>query len=317
MTGWSGDGAPGNGSLREFANGAVTQHFTKSLNRIPGTDFRLPTAHQLDAMEAFQLSLGRSTDFDLTKITFNDANVAEGERLFVEGGTNPNAGGRCANCHANAGAIAPNGQNRNFTTNVEDDLTHPARLEEDFPFDGGFGQAPTNPNGSIGNQAFNLAPVVEAADTPPFFHNNLKDTLQGVMDFYNGDVFNTPRAPTAQFDFIPAQDAQIVGFMRGINTLQNIDVARRALKEIKDNKKGNPRPETDRRLQTAFEEIDDAVRVLTEGGIFGTAKNRLIVARNLVSQAQLSNDPAQRQSLVQSAIAEIDTARGMVATVTP
>ena len=63
MTGWSGDGAPGTGSLREFAIGAVTQHFTKTLARTAGRDFRLPTEHQLDAMEAFQLSLGRSCGF--------------------------------------------------------------------------------------------------------------------------------------------------------------------------------------------------------------------------------------------------------------
>ena len=30
-TGWSGDGAPGDGSLRSFATGAVIQHFTQSL----------------------------------------------------------------------------------------------------------------------------------------------------------------------------------------------------------------------------------------------------------------------------------------------
>ena len=42
-TGWGGDGAPGTGTLREFAMGAVTQHFTKRLNRVPGVDFRLPT----------------------------------------------------------------------------------------------------------------------------------------------------------------------------------------------------------------------------------------------------------------------------------
>ena len=42
-TGWSGDGAPGDGSLRSFAVGAVIQHFTKTLNRVAGVDFRLPT----------------------------------------------------------------------------------------------------------------------------------------------------------------------------------------------------------------------------------------------------------------------------------
>ena len=58
-TGWSGDGQPlelpggvtTGGSLREFAVGAVFQHFTKTLNRMPGVDFRLPTEEELDANE--------------------------------------------------------------------------------------------------------------------------------------------------------------------------------------------------------------------------------------------------------------------------
>ena len=64
-TGWSGDGSPGDGSLRSFATGAVIQHFTKTTNRIAGMDFRLPTDDELDAMEAFQLSLGRQTELSL------------------------------------------------------------------------------------------------------------------------------------------------------------------------------------------------------------------------------------------------------------
>ena len=72
MTGWSGDGAPLTGSLRDFAVGAVTQHFTKRLNRIKGQDFRLPRERELDAMEAFQLSLGRNSEFNLSTTTFRD-----------------------------------------------------------------------------------------------------------------------------------------------------------------------------------------------------------------------------------------------------
>ena len=64
-TGWSGDGAPGDGSLRSFATGAVIQHFTKTLDRIAGIDFRLPTPDELDALEAFQLSLGRQSELSL------------------------------------------------------------------------------------------------------------------------------------------------------------------------------------------------------------------------------------------------------------
>ncbi|HTV18250.1 MAG TPA: hypothetical protein VMG12_06255, partial [Polyangiaceae bacterium] len=47
-TGWSGDGAPGNGTLREFLTGAVEQHFPKTLARVAGVDFRVPTSQELD-----------------------------------------------------------------------------------------------------------------------------------------------------------------------------------------------------------------------------------------------------------------------------
>ena len=63
--GWSGDGAAGDGSLRSFATGAVIQHFTKTLDRVAGVDFRLPTPDELDAMEAFQFSLGRQSELSL------------------------------------------------------------------------------------------------------------------------------------------------------------------------------------------------------------------------------------------------------------
>ena len=184
MTGWSGDGAPATGSLREFAIGAVTQHFTKRLNRVPGTDFKLPKEHQLDAMEAFQLSLGRHKDFDLTKITFKPTiiDLNAGEDRFVLGDANldPATTGTCNFCHSNGGANALTalGVNRNFNTNVED-RPHPARTPaQPFPNDGGFGKTPAGPNGAFGNRMFNTAPVVEAADTAPFFHNN----VEGIID---------------------------------------------------------------------------------------------------------------------------------------
>jgi cytochrome c peroxidase len=322
MTGWSGDGAPRSGSLRDFAIGAVTQHFTKRLNRVEGTDFTLPKEHQLDAMEVFQLSLGRSTDFDLTKITFTDANVVNGQSLFVNGlnpnGNNGLAGGKCAGCHNNGGALLA-GQNRNINTNVED-AVHPARSVQNFPIDGGFGRN-NNGDGTFGNRTFNLASVVEAADTAPFFHNNLKSTLEGVLDFYNSDDFNNPRALTAQFDFDQTQREQIADFMRGLNTLQNIDVAQRELQEILDNN-SDPQQEQATRLQTAFEETDDAIKVLTDptnpgGNLFTEAKDRLVEARNLISQAQVTGNSGQKRALIQQAITKLEAARPLVATVAP
>jgi cytochrome c peroxidase len=315
MTGWSGDGAPGTGSLREFAIGAVTQHFTKRLARVAGRDFILPTEHQLDAMEAFQLSLGRAADFDLSKITFLDQNVQTGRTLFVSGTGNPDAAGTCGFCHVNGGALSINNQNRNFNTNVEG-MTHPARSVENFPADGGFGQA-ANGNGTFGDHSFNIASVVEAADTAPFFHNNVVNTLEDVVEFYSGPAFNGPNVPpSARFDFTPVQIEQIADFMRALNVLQDIDVARRELREIIANRR-DPRREQDTRLLTAYEETGDSISVLKQGGIFPAAVTHLVAARTLVAQAQRAATAAQRRILIPLAITKLVQARNAMATGAP
>jgi hypothetical protein len=315
MTGWSGDGAPGAGSLRDFATGAVTQHFTKDLARVVGRDFRLPKDKELDAMEAFQLSLGRSAEFDIANLNFTDAGANNGKTLFING----NGGGTCAACHSNAGAntsFAPQA-NLNINTNVEDAPNHPARQPPfaPFPEDGGFGKS-LNSNGTFGNLTFNIASVVEAADTPPFFHNNLVDTLENVVEFYESTAFNNPRAANAQFNFTVAQRNDIADFMRGINGLQNVDVAKRELQEILSNQ-GDPRQEQDTRLLTAFEEANDTITVFVDGGegpsIFQVAITRLNEARNLISQALQTSNASQRRTLIQQAINKLNLARGNIA----
>ena len=314
MTGWSGDGAPGAGSLRDFAVGAVTQHFTRSLNRVAGVDFVLPNDQQLDALEAFQLSLGRSTDFDLGKVSFADANVAAGQALFINGTGSPTAGGRCSGCHGNGGALAGNGQNRNFNTNVED-VVHPAQGVQAFPHDGGFGQT-LNAAGTFGDRTFNTPPVVEAADTAPFFHNNVVSTLEGVVQFYAGPEFNTPRAAGARFSFTPAQVSQIANFMRGLNTLQNIIEVRRSLNGVMA-LTGNPQPQVQGGLQLAASNTGDAIRVLGEGGIFPLAVPHLNQAQSLIAQARAANNANTRAPFINQALAELDAAQALVATIAP
>ena len=119
--------------------------------------------------------------------------------------TNPNVGGTCNFCHTNGGANAGTlqNENRNFNTNVEDRL-HPARTQvQNFPKDGGFGRT-DNGDGTFGNRTFNTASVVEAADTAPFFHNNvegvlpnnvidIRQSLENAVRFYTGPEFNNPR----------------------------------------------------------------------------------------------------------------------------
>ena len=183
---------------------------------------------------------------------------------------------------------------------------------QNFPHDGGFGRT-DNGDGTFGNRAFNTASVVEAADTAPFFHNNVVSTLEGVVEFYSGPEFNTPRAPAARFNFNQTQRDQIADFMRAVNTLQNIDVAARGAGEILAIN-GNPKKEQDTRLQTAFEETQDTIDVLDDGGIFPSAVPHLTAARQLIAQAQQTNNPNDRRNLIQQAITELDGARDAVAT---
>jgi cytochrome c peroxidase len=189
------------------------------LNRIAGQDFRLPTNAELDAMEAFQLSLGRQTDLNLAAMHFGnsgpavgDDDVNAGKSLFLDGvdgvgGTAPT----CSACHRNAGATDFTGFNGNVQTNVAM-LVTPARefAREpgddllDLPGDGGFDAAPEFDQ-SIdgldvtyrGNKTMNVPPLVEAADTAPFFHNNAVDTIEQAIAFYTTDTFSTD--PTRQF----------------------------------------------------------------------------------------------------------------------
>jgi mono/diheme cytochrome c family protein len=98
QTGWSGDGAPGDRSLRSFATGAVIQHFTKTVNRVPGVDFRLPTDTELDALDAFQLALGRQEELALP-LRLRSTVALRGQAIFNSG-----TEGKCSACHFNAGA---------------------------------------------------------------------------------------------------------------------------------------------------------------------------------------------------------------------
>jgi len=186
MTGWSGDGAPGGGRLRDFSTGAVIQHATKTLDRQEGVDFRLPTDAELDALEAFMLSLGRQQDLNLQTLRLTDANAERGRVLFItedsQGGTVRAA--KCNICHGNAGALTIAGVNVNFKTGVEN-MPHPADVPGQVPprdlqvrpRDGGFGKQLNASTGGFGDGSFNTQSLVEAADTAPYFHHNGATTL--------------------------------------------------------------------------------------------------------------------------------------------
>ena len=85
-TGWSGDGAPGAGALRDFQTGAIIQHYTRSLDRVAGADFRLAAPVELDAIDQFMRRLGRMNDLDLATVTMTDARAEAGCTVFLTTG---------------------------------------------------------------------------------------------------------------------------------------------------------------------------------------------------------------------------------------
>ncbi len=290
-TGWSGDGSPGSGTLREFAIGAVTQHFPQTLARVAGSDFVLPTDAELDAMEAFQLFLGRQTELDLSSLALQGEVPARGQEIFLAadtvGGTV--AAGKCNICHANAGAnFLPTGgvDNRNFNTGVEALADQPADLIDpaNNPPDGGFGQAP-NPTGGFGDGTFNTPVLVEAADTGPFFHNNSVETIEGSVAFYNSDAF--ANSPSGQLlvnldsagigiDLEATQVVAVAAFLRVINALENNRSASETAEFVLD---VNDFSNASSLLGIATAEVEDAIEVLDGGGLHPQAVKDLKAAK--------------------------------------
>jgi hypothetical protein len=336
-TGWSGDGAPSGkftlgdgtpheakGLLRDFPIGAVIQHFTKTLLRRPGIDFRLPTNAELDAMNAFMRSTGRRADLNLAgpgALSLKGDIPREGQRIFNNGGAGfpggrgippgtANGAGKCFFCHFNAGAsdfFFPD-QNANFNTNVEQLPSQPADLVipvQKNPADGGFGTG-TPPPGvfGLGDGTFNTPVLVEAADTGPFFHSNVVNTIEEAVNFYNSDQFNNPPGfggvANVQINLQATEVAAVAAFLRVLNALENIRSAieietraRNALKLI----------DSVDLLKLSISELQDAVDVLHGGGLHPEAQQKLRRAIELDQQALTTNSRSARQALIDQALA--------------
>jgi len=307
QTGWSGDGSPGDGSLRSFAVGAVIQHFPLTTNRIAGVDFRLPTDAELDALEAFQLSLGRQTELSLP-LPLKGTVAARGQEIFMD-----RTMGKCNACHFNAGANGDPGLfgadagNLNFNTGVEALPDQPADLTGELvPDDDGLG--------SPGTGEFNTPTVVEAADTGPFFHNNSVETIEAAVAFYNGNAFNS--SPAGQLiigatgsgiNLDATQVVAVAAFLRVINALENVRASSSLLDDAYPDFAISPERQTTLLRRATFE-AEDAVQVLTGASLHPQAARDLRAALTRIERAiELSG--ASRKEQVDDARSELTRAQ--------
>ena len=317
--GWGNDGAP----LRDFAIVAIAQHATKTLNRKPGTDFRPPTDEELDALAAYQLALGRQEDFDLKSLSLKSTQATTGKTLFLDTGNIAEPGHKnCNACHFNAGGttgISLNGSTPNFSPRLDGNargfnMASPTNVNETdgakalhLPRDGGFGLLPT-PLGGFGNFAdipaglvpieeFNSPPLVEAADTAPFFHNNTVADLESAVAFYGTSAFKD--APFSiggpnGIIFVKISDKPsdpevqaIAAFLRVLNSLENI----RSANSLVSRAKGMALDDDARDLAAlASAETNDALSVLQTGALAKSAEPSILLARANLFAAKVTVD---------------------------
>ncbi|HWZ90101.1 MAG TPA: hypothetical protein VNW92_14660 [Polyangiaceae bacterium] len=307
--GWGGDGAPGSGSLHEFAFGAIMQHLTKRLNRVPGTDFRIPTQAELDALEAFQLSTGRQHSPDVTRLGFRDATAQRGQALA----TSQTAGGKCSSCHFELQANAPN-LNENFNIGTDERVS-------DLPADDGFRQPLQTPiaqfvpnTGVPGVKLFNVAPLIEAADTAPFFHNNSAATIEDAVAHYTSSFFaNSPgSALVGGISLTNAQVQDIANFLRELNALENVRQVRKRMQFVHDNRSsGNTTI-----LITAQRDAEDAIADLSTKSLNLAAQNDLANVRQTLVIAEAQPD-ANRPAFLDNGLVYLDLAENELLTANP
>ena len=339
-TGWSGDGAPGDGSLRSFLTGAVTQHYPKTLARVPGVDFRLPSSLELDLVNEFQLALGRLNDLDLTQVNIFDPVANQGRQAFMD----PQRG-RCNVCHFNAGANSEDTRkNRNFDTGnraIIGGIGIGTRPDGGPMFDAGFGGGlgapnfdvfnfdPTTPGfpNSFGDGRFNTPPLIEAADTPPFFHNNQDNSrdIEEAVFFYLGPfpftISPAARELEARFgspiQFSTEDGFAIARFLRVLNIAFNLDTAKQRLDAVMTlvNRFHDTRADIQIKLiRLAEAEIDDALGVIqsprTAQPFLPVSVDRLGLAKAEIALALAPGATWQtRQSRVSVAISRVLNAR--------
>ena len=203
-------------TISEFDFGAVAQHFTKNtggdpgnITRVPGLDFRLPTQQELDALEAFQLSIfvPRRQEFDLERFLTTDAQRRGRDLFFGEA--------KCSECHGGTvlseASLALGGGNQAFNTGV-------ANLPINAGANGGFGPLPLEAGGA---REFSTPPLFNVKNTAPFFHDNSVETLRETVAFYDSVQFNQspaadPVTGAGPIGLTEAQTDDLVAFLEAL-----------------------------------------------------------------------------------------------------
>jgi hypothetical protein len=326
------------------------QHAPRTLTRTPGFDFRVPTDEELDALVAYQLPLGRQEDFSLPSLELKSSLASTGKTLYLDSGNLFEPGHKnCNACHFNGGGTAgmsfnsqtpgfpdadgsPRGFNVGFTTSVND---IPLALALGLPRDGGFGVLLTA-FGSFGNtedlpppfgrlelEEFNTPPVVESADTGPFFHNHTVKDLESAVAFYGTQPFQTSipgrlaLPVTISADPNDPEVQAIAAFLRVLNALENV---RSSINVAERGRRMTSAADKRELAGLSLAETIDAMQVLSEGSLAThtepgilSARVRLLAARLALEAARHLGTPQSIDHLLEAAARHLRAARSALA----
>jgi len=186
---------------------------------------------------------------------------------------------------------------------------------------------------AFGDGTFSPPPLIEAADTAPFFHNAFRfltrfpDDIDEAVNFYRlpNDSFGKSQGGKfleARFGSPLVLDgtdaAHIARFLRALNGAFNLDIAKQRLDATKTlvGRFGDSGADIQRRLmELAVVEVDDALEVLPQDGdLYPGVRERLVEAKNEVAQGLSATTSGQRQTRITNALARIATGRAQFGT---
>ena len=203
--------------LQVFTLDAVRQHFPRTLARAtdgPDPDFRMPTADELSAMDAFQ----RAQEFP----TGNDPNKFNLDRFVTtpaqQRGRNVFFGvGRCSFCHGGTVLATTTvsilgkgvGVNASFNTGVASQGINAAGVDN----------LPCEPAGACNTREFSVPSLMNINNLGPFFHDNSAATLRDAILFYSSAQFaQSPAGRNIGIIVLstPSMD-DLIAFLEGIS----------------------------------------------------------------------------------------------------
>jgi hypothetical protein len=153
----------------------------------------------------------------------------------------------------------------------------------------------------FGDGSMNTPSLIEAADTPPFFHNNSAATLEEAIEFYTSRTFAQSPAGDfgGAFDLDEGQIEQIAAFLRAINAHDNIRNSNVLSVQVQRMPRAaSSANRLENRIREIIAETGDAIEVLNDGMIYSDVVRQLRTALELDREALATSQNRQRNRLL-------------------